>query len=274
MTVKLNDVEIMTEDGQLTEGFNPGMIDEKYKDSKYFETRKDIKSIMKSALETKSAYDKKLENVIQKPAADATPEQKAEYRKALAREMGAPEKSDAYEFEAPPEGLQHNEELVKVFKDVFLKEGVPVSTASALVKAFDAFNVKMIQAQQEEADRQFAAEVESYDKAHPEDAKVTQGRTAVKAILQFGDSDLTKAIRDAKLIDRPDDHSLWKSLGFSPRQRVIWENIGKLMKSDAAIPNEGNQSGTPKEGTQEATIAKMYDHPTSKANRAARGLKY
>jgi hypothetical protein len=272
----MNDVAIMTDDGKFTSDFKPEMLGDEYKDSKFLETTPDLVSLMKAGIDTKSALGKKLENVIQKPGENATEQELADYNKALKEARGAPDSVEAYDWK-PPDGQTHDENLVKLFKEVFLEIGLPPSDAEVLVGKWDAYQAQVVaqmQAAQKAADD---AEDAAWTTAHPGDSAVTDGRTAVKALLMYAGEDFAKEVKEAKLIDDPGNLAKWRKLGISPASIDFYTKIGKDMKADTAITNEGDPTNTTEtkhkagERTKEELIPKVYTHPTSVADRKARG---
>jgi len=275
MPVTINDVEVMSDDGKLTEDFSPSMLGDAYKDSKLFTKARDITAIMKVAHDSKSSLSEAtatLKNAIQKPPADATEAQKAEYKTMLKKELGAPDSVAAY-VAKKIEGAVWEPEVARVFKDSFFEEGIPADAFARIVEKLDTCRVEI-------ENQRFTAESESFKVAHPGDKLITGLRTALKAIIQFAtpeQKEITDKIRDGKMLDNPSLEAV-KSLGLSPSIVSNWESIGNAMKSDVAITNEGVASdlgkNTPREGTAEATIAGTYTHPSSVKSRQERGLAY
>jgi hypothetical protein len=269
----MNDVEIMSDDGKFTADFKPEMLGEDYKNTKFFETTPNLVTLMKSAADTKAKIGemgKELEKAIQRPGEDATDQEKADYRKSLQKELGAPETVDAYDLPVP-EGQKANEEFVNFTKEMFLAEGVPVDSAARMAAKWNEFQAKT-------ANDKFVDEAKQYKQSHAGDKLVTGARTAIKAMIQFADADLKALIKETKILDNPADLDELREMGIWPSQLAIWENIGERMKSDAAITNEGEivaeAAEKPKEGTTEAVVSKAYDHPSSKADRKARGKNW
>jgi hypothetical protein len=82
---------------------------------------------------------------------------------------------------------------------------------------------------------------------------------------------MKKMVKEAKLLENPSNFEAWKTLGLTPKQIAIWENIGKKMGSDKAITDEGTRSAG--EATEEKRkMNEQYNHPTSVADRKARGV--
>lgn len=271
MPISINDTVVMGDDGKFTSDFKPSMVGDEYADSKFFETTPDLQSLMKAAVDSKSALGKKLDGVIQKPGKNASEEDLAKFKTALQKELGAPDTSEEYEF-VPPEGQTHDEEIVKIFKEVFHKHGVPKETANALVEAWDALqasqNEVMVAAQKEA----FDTEVVSFKKTHTGDSLTTGTRTAAKAMIQFAGEDFVKQIQETKLIENSTNFEAWAKLGIMPSQVAIWENIGKTMKSDQAITSEGTPDVSNLSEAEQYMEA-HYDHPTSVAERKARSSR-
>jgi hypothetical protein len=277
MPVEIDDIEIMTDDGRFTENLAPSLFGEEYKDSKEISLERvpDVVTLGKRFLETKSALDRKLENVIQKPGKDATEEQVKEYKQSLKKELGAPETVDAYEF-TPPEGVEHDENLVAAFKEAFLSEGVAPDAAARLVSKWDELQAAQVKSLNQAQQDAYEAEATEFKDSHPGDKLLIGGRTAAKMLLQFGNDEVASLIKDNKIMDDPGNLDTWRNMGFTPNHVAFFERVGEAMKSDTAITNEGEPTSieAPKEGTQEAVVHKAYDHPTSVAARKARGKTY
>ena len=275
MPVTINDVEIMTDDGKLTEGFNPSMLGDAYKDSRLFGKARDIVSIMKVAHDSKSSLSDataKLKNAIQKPPDDADETQKTEFRTLLKKELGSPDSIEAYVVKKI-KGAEWDPEAQKVFKELCLEEGVPADSFARITEKMDTCRAAA-------ENQRYSTESETFKTGHPGDKMVSGLRTALKAIIQFAtpeQKELTDNIRAGKILDNPDLDAI-RELGLMPSILANWEIIGNAMKSDIAITNEGvpadsNKSG-PKEGTTEALIADRYNHPSSVKARKDRGLNY
>lgn len=277
MPIMMNDVEIMGDDGNFTPEFKPEMLGEEYKDFKGFENTPDIMSLLKSSADTKIDYGKKLEGVIQKPGENATDQEKEEYRNSLRKELGAPETTEAYEFPIP-EGLTQNDDFTKLVKEMFLAEGVPVDSALRMSNKWNEFQLAQKKLMGDAENQQYDTEEKDFKEKHTGDNLITGCRTAAKAIIQFGDESLIKDLTEAKMMETPGDLKKWRDLGIWPSTLTFYERIGRQMKSDLAITDEGDPAkkggGEPEKGTKEAMVADAFDHPTSKADRERRGLKY
>ena len=280
MPVTINDTVVMTDDGKFTSDFKPEMLGEEYKGNKYLtEKTPDLIALLKSAADSKSALGKKLEHVIQKPGENATDQERAEYETELKEELGAGKATEDYIFE--DNGVEHAEDFIKMLQQMFLDEGTSPAVANRLVAKLDAHYLEGQTTIAAATEQQFQDDVKAYKADHLGNKLITGPRTALKAMLQFANdvqSDLNKEIIDKKVIADPNNFELLRSIGIGIAQLRIWEPIGEAMKSDLAITNEGKPSGLvdvkPKEGTQEAVVHKVYDHETSKADRAARGKSY
>lgn len=266
----VNVMEHIDETGKFTETFKEqisSIAGEEFKDSKIFDSVPDIATLVKNYAYTKRDFGKKIDGLIQKPAENATDEQKAEYRKMLLKELGAPEKAEDYVIKRPenlPEGVSYDEEVEKHFREVFLKLGVPNDIASALTDEFNQLQMSRFQAALEKQKTEFIESSKALDKdpAWLGENRIKNNRIAFKAVLKFAGEDLAKLFKDAKLNEDVANHQKWHDLGFNPAQRRIWYNIGLATKVDEAITDEGtpkNTFGGPQKLTQ-----KLYDHPTSK----------
>lgn len=199
-----------------------------------------------------------------------------EYSKLLKTELGAAKTVEDYQLPLP-DGEEDKEYSVLV-KQVFLEEGIPVNSAINIANKVNAFNKQRMEAAKQELENLFATQSKTYKDSHKGDTLVTGTRTAIKAIVQFGTPELVKAIKDSKILSNPSDLGKLRGLEIWPSQLAIWENIGTMMKSDAAITNEGEPSkpstNEPTPGTTEAVVHKAYDHPSSVADRKSRGKQY
>jgi len=118
---------------------------------KFAESSTDINHLVKRAMDMR----KTLSNAIVKPGKDATPEETANYHKAL----GIPESADAYEFpteegvEIPAEVQQARANWAAKFHEL----KVPVDTARALIETVNEVSAKAA-LDTIEADKRYAAE--------------------------------------------------------------------------------------------------------------------
>jgi hypothetical protein len=277
MPVMIDDIEVMSDDGKITDSSAIlEALGDDYKDNKSLDGVSDVLMLTKRFLDTKADYGKKLEGVIKKPTENATDQEKADYKKSLKKELGAPETREAYDFE-PVEGVERNEGFISRIKDAFVSEGVPVDSASRIVKSLEEFQLETQRTLEAERESQFQDDLKKFQTDHPGDKLIIGSRTAIKAMIQFGNQDLVKALKDNKILDDPGNFDALKKLDIWPSHLLIWEKIGEAMKSDKAITNEGlpsEKENEPEKGTTEAVVHKAYDHPTSVADRKARGKNY
>jgi len=256
MSVTVNDVEIISDDGKFTENFNPKVLGDEYGDSKFFEDTPDVLTALKRGVDAKSMVGRKLENVIQKPSEDADETAKSQYRETLLKELGAPATKDDYVFETSEE-LGQDEEFINYFKEKFFSKKIPPSMAQEIVNDYNEYGTKQMEAQQALAEQQYNEAKTAYTKQFPGDSIKTENSTAYKAMLQFGNEDFTKLLKDSKIVDNVGDLDSWRKLGVTPDMLSLWNKIGKAMKSDDAIPDDGSHN------SEDDGFASIYDHPTS-----------
>ena len=255
MAVKINDITIMGDDGKFTPEFNPGMLGEEYKDSKFLETTPDLVSLMKAGIDTKSALGKKLEGHIAPLGENATDDEKAAHRKSLMSGLGTSvEKVEDYGLVKPedwPENVPFDEENTKVFADFLFGRGWPKEEVQELVSLYN-----------KNAVTKYNDSVKQLKSDWKGDALIKKARTAAKAMVQFGTDELVKVVNEAGLITTPDDFKKWQDLNISAAQIRVWANIGEKMKSDSAIPDEGSNKGDKKQ-MKKSKMNLVYDHSTS-----------
>lgn len=263
-----NITEHIGEDGNFTEGFKGAALAElgdDYKENNALDVIKNPSGLIKAFIDTKSDVGKKLEGVIQKPAGNATGQEKADYQKMLLKELGSPEKAEDYDFPRPenlPKDMNYDEATEAAFREFFFEQSVPKGIATALATKFSEMQVARHTAAVEAQQKEFNTACEELDKDWPGNAATENNRLAFKAIMAFADEDLTKLLKDAKLNDTITDHQKWLDCGFTPAQRRVWLNIAKATKADKIITDEGTPVKTEEKGT-EKVIKTLYDHPTS-----------
>ncbi len=139
-----------------------------------YEEFKDIDSLFKS-------YDnlvgKMGANPITKPSEDATDEQKAEYRAALYKELGAPESADAYEL-ALNEDTPFDEAQLAKAKEVFANANITPDQAQMLMEFEEARYNEAIAAR----DEKIMADSEALKKEWGAD--FDKNRTIAQSILK------------------------------------------------------------------------------------------
>lgn len=260
-------VDYINEDGSFDQEKLSGQLGtiagEGFKDSKALANTPNVDVLVKNFLNADRKVNQKLEGVIQKPAENATDQEKAEYRVSLLKELGAPDTEDAYDFPRV-EGMDYDENAEKVFRSLFKEMDMPVDLANALVAKFNEVQVGRQEAFQKVQDDAFEKGTKELDADWKGDDATKKNRTVFKAIMEFGTEDLKTLLKESKIYDSPNDHQKWRELGFDAAQRRVWENIGTKMKSDEHITDEGGPAkGEQLTGGQKA-LAGLYTHPDSK----------
>lgn len=231
-------VQLIDETGAFTDGFRsqlPTMVGEEHKDTKAFDDVPNLGTLAKNYAHLKSAYGKKMDNVIQKPGQDAKPEEVQAYRQGLLKELGVPDKPEDYEFPELQEGETYDENSRKAWAAKFKEIGVPKDMAKGLISAFH-----------EQQRLQYAAIQKAFDddctaltKDWPGETGTKNLRIAALALREFAADDLKKAMTEAKLFDKPDDLKAWAKVGVTPSQLRVWKNIGERALGARALAGEG-----------------------------------
>ena len=265
------DVDIMEHidsEGKFTDSFREqvsAIAGEDFKGSKIFDDVPDIATLVKNYAYTKRDYGKKLEGVIKLPNDKSTDQERAEFRKAVLKSLGAPESADDYDFPKPddlPDGMLYDEDTEKEFRQFFLDEGIPADTVRRLVEKFTAMQIARFQSHLEEENKKFEEDCKSLKNDWKGNYLSLNAKVAFAALMEFGTLDLTKLLRDSKIYETSGDLKKWNDLGISPVQLRLWYNIGSKMKSSEHITSEGEPKGTELTGDKKV-LSTIYDHPTS-----------
>lgn len=118
-----------------------------FKEDAYVKTFTKPGDFVKSALEIKAEHDSlktKMDGAIFKPDEKATPEQWADYYKAL----GKPEQPTEYEFPVT-EGINRDPKFVEWAQKTFHEIGLPKEMGQKVAAQYDAFTLAMEKANQE-----------------------------------------------------------------------------------------------------------------------------
>lgn len=121
----------------------------------FAKTENPVAELYKSYEEQRATISRKTDAGLKIPDATATPEQRAEFYKAL----GVPEKPEGYEYTPPaaPKGLekfyQPDEKLLGKVREAAFKEGMTPAQWKAVTGAFDGYLGESLQAQAAQADQ-------------------------------------------------------------------------------------------------------------------------
>jgi uncharacterized protein with PIN domain len=128
---------IFSEGLSFSEGWYEGIDDPAFDPYRSMAAQfKDLPTVFKSLHDTKAALSQRQDGMVKLPGAQATPEEKAAFHRAL----GVPESVDDYQITPPeklPEGVEFDEGQLSAFREFAHANGIPPATASALV-AFQA----------------------------------------------------------------------------------------------------------------------------------------
>jgi len=246
---------LIDDNGAFTEDFKtalPTFLGDKHKDSKSFDDIPDVATLAKRFADTKAMVGRKLENVIQKPGEDATPEQIAAYRQSLGRELGAAESPDKYEFfhadpKTLPDGWTYNAETEKAIAALAHKHNVPVSflkeASEAMHKAQFADYQQAIANQQAAQDKAFNDEV-NFLRTNDKwlgDATPKNLRTVLKTIENFGSDELKAKVKEAGLYDKVSIDNLkdWEKAGIPIQNIPFLLNVGMKLQGAELLQGGG-----------------------------------
>ena len=150
--------ELYTKDGKPSDSLLKA-IPEDYNDVRaFFQKYKDPKALAEGVRGLNTVAGRK---ALVPPAADAKPEEKIAYDKAVRQALGIPETADAYKFEKPadlPEGMSWNDEQAASFGKLAHELAIPPAAANKLV----AFQTELVKQQVQAAE---AAQVQSRSEA-------------------------------------------------------------------------------------------------------------
>ena len=250
------------EDGSFTDAGRQAMISyagEEHKDTKLFDDVKDFGGLSKRFADTKSSHDKKLENVIQKPAEDASDEVKAVYRDELAAASGAPATAVEYELfksEKLPDGMERSQELEDKFRAVFFEHKVPKAAVLALSQVFEEFQISAFNSLTA-TDKETAAKAaddkqKAFDEActafktdFPGDKLATEARIGLAAINKFGSAELVASLKKANMYENAADLTKWRDSGVSLETLRFMIKVG-YETLDASVLSGSAGGGKPK----------------------------
>ncbi len=264
-------MEHINDDGTFKDTFKGSIAEfagEAHKDTKAFDSIKDISSLIKVHADTKSALGKKMDGHIKIPTEGSTDTEKANFQAQIAKLSGKPDNSADYVFVTPddlPEGLRHNAETEKQFRELFHRENLSIDTVSRLTELFNNTQI----ARRDDAlgvqQKEFDTQVTGLEKDWTGDSMVENSRIAFKAMILFGDEALIKSLKESKINEDVGNHRKWREQGFAPQVRKIWYNIGVKTKAADAITDEGEPAGKGGKGAETGglTPAGVYTHPTS-----------
>lgn len=267
----MSDVNIMdhiNEDGTFKDSLREHLADivgDDHKDSKLLENIPNVSTALKVMFDSKSALGKKFDAHIPKPGKDATPEQIAEFRKAVFETLGAPKKAEEYEFPRI-EGRPYDEEAEKVFRQFFFEKGYPKELVTEVLTKFNEFQTGRIEAYEARQKQVLDEQRGKIDELWAGDKKVKMNRLAYNAAMEFSpDEDLKGLLKELKVFDHPTNHDLWEKAGVFPNQRIFLAKVGDKMKSPEPPPNEAGAA----EKSEKGDFTDYYTHETSRAAMAA-----
>jgi len=224
------------DDGNFTDQFYTD-LPEGLQGNEFLKRAGGVGNLIKVATDTKSAFDAKMDNVIQRPGETATDQEKTDFQTAMSKEFGfhAPENTEGYDLQYP-EGMKGDEEKTKAFKEFCLSKDIPSQTARDI---FD-FRTAELAAEAKADEDAFTEASKKLQTDWSGDKMVVNARSAHDALMQFVNDDFKAALKEAKLYDNPGDLSKWRDFGLDPIQLRIWAGIGNRMQSGSFLKGSSN----------------------------------
>ena len=232
---------------------------DEHKETKCFDDIKDIQSFAKSHADTKSALGKKLENVIQKPAADASDEDKAAYRTSLKDELGSVKSGAEFEFTRPdlPKGMHYDEAMEAQFRELFAQVGMPKDEAKVLFDAYSKGQVDRYNTAAEAEQNQIKADDDQLLVDWPGEKMIVNPRLAFAAMKALGaeafprlwngwkEADgtvipgLEARLKEANVFASPGDLTKWRACGVDTGMLRLYCVIGAKMVGAKVLTGDG-----------------------------------
>lgn len=223
MTDQVTDIQNQDQSGNVESlGWRAALPDE-LKTNEFVKTFTKPGDFVKSALDIKAEADglkSKLANAIFKPGDGSNEEEVKAFRTAL----GVPDTPDGYEF-PEVEGVQHDEQMVSLFSNLFHKAGVGKEAAAVISEGWDNF-VKEAQAAQLQKRTQETQEAETKLKSewgNSYDANIELTR---RSFQKFSGTDLSTFLDET-------------GVGNHPVLIKAFYEIGKALGEDQSLQSGG-----------------------------------
>ncbi len=264
--------EIFAEDGSFTDTGRAIMVaaaGDDHKETKAFDDIPNFAGLCKVHADTKSKLGAKLDNVIQKPADDASDDVKSAYREQVAIAAGAPAKAEDYEFFKPenlPEGLEYSSEADAKFREIFFKQRASAALVKELTQVYAEMQIENFNALAEfnksEAAKKADDEQQLFDKdceimkgKHPGDQLAVFTRTALAAINEFGAEDLKAKLKTADMYTNAADLAKWRENGVPLDTLRFMHNVA-TKSMDAELL--GKSAGIASAGTKKSMYGRTH----------------
>ena len=166
----------------------------------------------------------KVEKAIFKPGEGATPEDIAQYKE----QMGIPSDVNAYEFDAPPEGVEAQEEFQTWFKDISLKTNLSKEQAKVLYNEWNQLQLKGIEAEEAARKEAFEAVEKELHKEYGADYESVVANAA--RIIKLGGEDLQGWLDET-------------GAGNDPRFVRVFAKLGSMISEDSIGPIQSRNKG-------------------------------
>jgi hypothetical protein len=247
------------ENGVFTEEFKtklPEFLGAEHKDMQF--DIPDIPRLVKAYADNKAFAGKKLENVIQKPAKDAKPEDIQAYNKALLKELGGVQsEADLKDINwkaGIPDGVDIDKNLIDGITKFAAKKGYPKSFIKELVEDFynpimmNSYNEqqKIIKAEEEAAAAAAKAareeKVKLINDTYKGDALVENLRKTMPLIEFIADDGLKAKMKEVGLYSNPTLENFEKA-GIPLENIISFAKIASKIET-AKLVGTGNSNGT------------------------------
>lgn len=249
------DHDFFDEEMNITDNFKdqlPALVGDSYKDAdgnatKVFDSHTTLPAILKDLVDVHRAYGKKQDNVIQKPGENPSDDDKSNYIKTLAAELGLSKSVEDLKFEHGdiPEGMKIKEAMEAEFKKLVVDGNIPTRYANQVMKWFNGFQAAEFAADKETKLKEFTEASDKYETDFLGDKGIENGRIAFNAISKFNrdDAEMIKMMNESGVYDDPSNLGLWKSIGIMPSDLRSWGLIGEEMGVSSSPSGDVHKPG-------------------------------
>lgn len=267
---------MVTESGEFTPAFREHVAAE-HPDSKVFEGVNNIKGLIKSHHDTKTAHGKmntelttanealtaantKMETGLFPLGEAADDTAKAEHGKRLAALNGFDGKAESYQLPRI-DGVEYGDAEVATEKatvEMAIANGIPPSVVNKFAAFHNAVQTQLIADEMVE----FKADSLKFDTDYPGDAKQVELRNVYKAMEHFASDDLKAKIKEAGLFDST-DLAAWNKFVPIETIRFIGQVHAKTMSGGELLGGTKmpNMDGVHPASEYAKTVAAYPDNP-------------